>query len=64
MFYVKQVLLEVQSSSNRLEGQDLTIFNFLGCLLEFFKDVTEVVVGDVIDIIIDIYLYSGGSYYR
>ena len=60
MFYVKQVLLEVQSSSNRLEGQDLTIFNFLGVFAGIF---TEVVVGDVIDII-DIYLYSGGSYYR
>ena len=59
MFYVKQVLLEVQSSSNRLEGQDLTIFNFLGVFAGIF---TEVVVGDVIDII-DIYLYSGGSYY-
>ena len=60
MFYVKQVLLEVQSPSNRLEGQDLTIFNFLGVFAGIF---TEVVVGDVIDII-DIYLYSGGSYYR
>ena len=44
----------VLSLSNCLERQDLIIFIFLGCLLEFFRDLRKVVV----IVILDKYLYS------
>lgn len=53
-FCLLRVKAHVLSLSNCLERQDLIIFNFLGCLLEFFRDLRKVVV----IVILDKYLYS------